>query len=352
MHEYAAGPTGLTKEMLAILILAATMSGIVQPRAEPGVTTNSGQVLVVQHPGATRAFAPQPTAIREMVREGIIRFAAKPNVAEAWRSLVSTQDTIGLKVHSAPGRTSGTRPAVVGAFIETLLEAGIPASRIVIWDRRDVDLRLAGFHELGERYGVTVTGAIDEGFDEKHSYEAALLGKLVYGDVEFGRKGEGVGRKSYVSKLLTQKITKIVNITPLLNHNFAGVSGALYGLAMASVDNTLRFEESQRLATAVPEIYALPEVGDHVILNVVDALICQYQGEERSLLHYSTALNELWFSSDPVAVDVLAVQELEREKGPENRRTAAKEIYNNAALLELGTSDPNKIKVERIFLKP
>ena len=37
-------------------------------------------------------------------------------------------------------------------------------------------------------------------------------------------------------------MTKIINVTPLLNHNLAGVSGILYGLAIGSVDNTLRFE--------------------------------------------------------------------------------------------------------------
>ena len=48
-----------------------------------------------------------------------------------------------------------------------------------------------------------------------------------------------------------------------LNHYRAGVSGNLYSLTMSSVDNTLRFEsDPERLATAVPEMYALPEVGD------------------------------------------------------------------------------------------
>jgi hypothetical protein len=337
--------------MLTFFILAATLSGIFEPRADTTVLTNSSRVLVVQNPDATRAFAPQPAAIRDMVGEGITRFTTKPTAKAAWLSLISTQDVVGLKVYSAPGRDSGTRPAVVAAFIESLLGAGIPASHIVVWDRRDIDLRLAHFHELADRYGVTVTGAIDEGFDEKYSYDTALIGKLVYGDIEFGRKGEGIGRKSYVTKLLTRKITKIINITPLLNHNYAGVSGALYGLAMSSVDNTLRFEDSQRLATAVPEIYALPEISDKVVLNVVDALICQYEGEERTRLQDSSALNELWFSLDPVAVDVLALQALEKEKGSDKRRTPAKEIYSNAGLMELGTSDPSKIKVERVRLK-
>jgi hypothetical protein len=337
--------------MLTLIILAATLSGIVDPRADTGVVTNTGQVLIVGNPAATRAFAPQSQPIRQMVREGITRFTSRPAPTDAWRSLISTQDVIGLKVHSAPGR-SGTRPAVVAAFIETLIEAGVPASHIVIWDRREVDLRLAGFFELADRYGVTAAGAADAGFDEQRSYEAALIGKLVYGDLEFGRKGEGVGRKSYVSKLLTQKITKIVNITPLLNNNFAGVSGALYGLALSSVDNILRFEDTQRLATAIPEIYTLPDIADKVVLNVVDALICQYEGEDRTRLQDSSALNELWFSTDPVAIDVLALQALEKEKGPERRKIPGKEIYFNAGLLELGSSDPAKIKVERVMLKP
>src|SRR6185369_5874128 len=109
-----------------------------------------------------------------------------------------------------------------------------------------------------------------------------ILGQLVWSDLEFGRKGDGVGRKSFVSKLLVQGMTKIINITPLLNHNSAGVCGNLYSLAAGSVDNVLRFEsDSRRLATAVPEIYALPSIGDRVVLNITDALICQYHGEQR-----------------------------------------------------------------------
>src|SRR6185436_17973167 len=100
----------------------------------------------------------------------------------------------------------------------------------------------------------------------------------------------------------------------------------------------LRFEtDASRLAAAVPEIYAVKEVGDRVVLNIVDALVCQYQGEQRGLLHYSKALNEIRLSKDPVALDVLSLNELDRQ------RLAAKmasptnsfELFQNASLLEL-----------------
>lgn len=329
---------------LAALMLAAPLF---LRAAEPAPL---GRVLIVEHSGATQAFVPQPAAVRDLVKAGLTRFTGLDTTRGAWLSLLSTQDTVGIKVHSAPGAASGTRAAVVEALIETLLEAGLPASQIVIWDRRLVDLRLAGFYELAAKHHVRVAGAVDAGFDPGAKYENPLLGKLVYGDLEFGKKGEGVGRNSHVTTLLTKDITKIVNVTPLLNHNLAGVSGALHGLALGSVDNVLRFEEAERLASAIPEIVALPEVGDRVVLNIVDALICQYRGEERTLLHYSTPYNQLWFSKDPVAVDVLANSELDRQNKERKLSRSAQAIYENAGLLELGVADPKRIKTERFVV--
>ena len=143
-------------------------------------------------------------------------------------------------------------------------------------------------------------------------------------------------------------MTKIINITPLLNNPLAGVAGNLYGLTSGSVDNFARFEEPARMARAVPEIFALPALSDHVVLNIVDALICQYEGSERSLLHYSATLNQLRFSKDPVALDVLSLKELERQRQAQGAPAPKPnpDLYNNAALLELGVSELKRIDTE------
>jgi hypothetical protein len=100
----------------------------------------------------------------------------------------------------------------------------------------------------------------------------------------------------------------------------------------------------------VPEIYALPILGDRVVLNIVDALICQYEGGERGLLHYSVMLNQLRFSRDPVALDILSIQELDRQRQLTKAPTVKPnlDLYNNGALLELGVSDIKKIQVEMV----
>jgi hypothetical protein len=177
------------------MLLAATILGLAAAPACAAEPATLGRVLIVEDADATRAFVPQPTPVREMVQAGLTRFTGLDTTRAAWLSLVSTQDTVGLKVHSAPGAASGTRAAVVGAVIETLLEAGLPASQIVVWDRRAVDLRLAGFHDLAARYGVRVAGAVDAGFDPEAKYENrswASWSMAIWSSAKRGRESDAV----------------------------------------------------------------------------------------------------------------------------------------------------------------
>ncbi|MBM3882292.1 MAG: DUF362 domain-containing protein [Verrucomicrobia bacterium] len=310
----------------------------------------SARAVVVDEPGAVVTFSPKLEPVRRAIERGMTHLTATADATAAWRSLMSTQDVVGIKVYSGPGATSGTRPAVAEALVQSLLAAGWPAERLILWDRELAHLRRARFVELADKYRVRVAGAREAGYDTNHYYASPFIGQLVAGDHEFGREGPGIGRHSYVSKLVTEEMTKIINLVPLLNHNLAGVSGNLFSLAFGSVDNTLRFAGNPgAFAVAVPEIYALPVLGDRVVLNIVDALIAQYYGEERSLLHYSVVLDELRLSTDAVALDVLSIQELERQRQladvPQTRTDLT--LYQNATLVEIGVSDLRRIVIEQ-----
>ena len=323
-------------------------------RSEPltaSLSPPAARIVIVEDPAATEAFLPRPEVVETMVCRGLTNLTAKTTTRSAWMSLVSPKDIIGLKVYSHPGPNSGTRPAVVAAVARSLIAAGMPPQQIIVWDKEEEDLREAGFTALAGQLGVRVAASPKAGYNETNYYDTPLIGSLVYRDLEFEKKGEGIGRKSFVAKLVTSEMTKIINITPLLNHNEAGVCGNLYSLALGSVDNSLRFENDPgRLAQAVPEIYALPILGDRVVLNITDALICQYEGGQRGLLHYSTVLNQLRFSRDPVALDMLSIKELTHQRGsshgPQLRPNL--ELYRNAALLELGVSDLSRVLVETL----
>lgn len=316
----------------------------------PGTNT---LVVSVESPAAISDFQPNDAVVQAMVDRGLTNLTQQPNVAQAWHSLITTQDVIGIKVFSEPGELSGTRPAVVAAVVRSLLAAGVPTNHIIIWDQNEKELRAAGFFRVGAQLHVRVAGAVQAGYDPTNFYlpDTVIIGHLVWGDLEFGRTNLDVGRKSFVTQLVTRQMTRIISIAPLLNHDAAGTCGHLYSLALGSVDNTMRFDDDpQRLAVAVPEIYALPVLGDRVVLNITDALIAQYAGGPGGLLQYSIVPDQLWFSRDPVALDVLAIKELERERHALNAPTSRSnlELYLNATLLQLGASDPAKIHVEKI----
>src|SRR5205823_2771845 len=106
---------------------------------QPG--TRRARVVIVQDQQATITFNPRTEKIRKLMARGLTAVTIKDTTELAWRSLLSTQDVIGIKVYSSPGATAGTRPAVVEALVESLLGAGFSSNRIVIWDKRLIDLR-------------------------------------------------------------------------------------------------------------------------------------------------------------------------------------------------------------------
>ena len=317
------------------------------------VTNSAARVVIVQGQELLNAFLPDDDRVETVFNRGLTVFAAATNVVEAWRSLVSTNDTVGIKVFSEPGPLTGTRPAVVAAIVRGLLAAGLPPEKIIIWDKHAGDLWNAGFFALGDKLGVRVAGALESGYDPNTFYlpDSPVIGRLAWGDLEFGRTNQDVGKKSFVTRLVSRQITKIISVAPLINENDAGVCGHFFSLALGSVDNTRRFEgDPDRLAVALPEIIALPSVGDRVTLYVTDALLGQYQGGPAGYLQYSTALQQIWFSHDPVALDTLALKQLAGERKRFNVPSANSnfEIYTNAALLQLGIDDPARIQAEKV----
>jgi len=311
----------------------------------------TSRVVAVSDPRAVERFSPDAEVVYQMFNRLLLAYAKKDNLPAAWSEFVTPSDVVGIKVLSDPGSVSGTRPAVVEAIIRSLISTGFPKDRIIIWDRRKGVLVATGYDQIAKRLGVSIAGSSDFGYDPDKFYETALVGNLVFGDHEFGQDGKGIARKSFVSKLLSQKLTRIIQVHPMLNHYLGGVNGQIIGLATGGVDNSLRFTlDASRYHQAIPEICAMPELYDKLALNVVDALICQYKGEERGFLQYSSMMEELRMSADPVALDVLSFLEINRhrKRAGLEENTSSMQLYQNAALLELGESDPSKILFERI----
>ncbi len=340
------------------LSLASVLAVAPLGQAEEAPPPPKPHIVLVEDKSALREFEVDTAKVAEMVTEGLRRLTGKPSAAAAWLSLVTPADTVGIKVNSVPGPIGGTRKAVVDAVVRGLLEARLTPDRILIWDQSLASLRAAGYGDLAKRHGVRLVGSRDAGWDKSVIYESPIVGTLVAGDLGFEPGEENASRKSHLTRLLTGEMTRIISVCPLINHNQANVSGHVVGLVDGSMDNSRRFRlDSSILSVAVPEILALEDaeqrryLGDRLVLNITDALFCQYLGQSKCLLHYTASLGQLRFSTDPVALDVFSIEELKRHRKrlEVDYSPPDSALYKNAALIQLGVSDPARREVVEIF---
>ncbi len=322
---------------------------------EAAKTASKPNIIVVKDNTSAKRWKIDNKAVAEMITEGLLQLTKKPDINSAWLSLVSPKDTIGIKVNAVPGKIGGTRIEVVDSVVKGLLKAQVPSDHIVIWDASLKDLHTAGFNNLAKRHNIRIAGSKDAGWDKSVVYDSPIVGTLITGDEEFKSGEEITSRKSYLSRLISQELTRIISIQPLINHNKVGVSGHLVGLTRGSVDNNRRFGISNAiLVESIPNIIALEDkeqkrhIGDKIALCITDALYFQYLGQSKALLHYTEPLGQLRFSTDPVALDILSIEELEqqRQRLKIEFQPPRSILYKNATWLQIGESDPAKLRVE------
>lgn len=301
----------------------------------------------------------QPRIVARMVESLVCGATGKAAPAEAWRSLVSPADKVGIKV-SASGRTvSGTNPEVVAAVVEGLREAGVPEKNIIVWDRNLEDLLAAGFKKGGDGYQLRWVDPAS-GYDSKAQVSAPVLGKLIWGDRKFGEKsvrrfsdmltgGEQLSSQSYYAKVLSTEVTKVINIPSLTDSYTTGINGALVNMTLANLDNWRRFAKSAAEGDSyIAEIYADAPIRGKVVLTIMDALILQYAGGPFPDPDFAVENYALFAGRDPVAIDATALRLIE-EVRKANRMPSVKPmaVYIEAGV-ELGLGEFLEHRIEMV----
>src|SRR5881392_127855 len=172
---------------VALVLFCAIGSGVAQ-RPQPVPTPSV--VYAVHDPDSIRDYKTNSRVVREMVNRLVLVATGQPDVAKAWASLVSPNDKIGIKISAAGGELFTTHHDIVNAIVDALVAAGHARSSILVWDRELVGIKEAGYRPGAEGYRI---GSIEphDGYDAKAVFSAPLLGKLIWGDLEYvPRRGE------------------------------------------------------------------------------------------------------------------------------------------------------------------
>ncbi len=322
------------------------------PRPTPSV------VYRATDPDAIHGYKTDPAVVRRMVNQLVLAVTHEPDLARAWRSLVAPNDKVGIKISAAGGELFTTHRDVVNAIVDGLVAAGQERSRIIVWDRSLGGIREAGYTG-NEGYQLRAIAPRD-GYDPKVTVSAPFLGNLIWGDLDYiGGKGESpllgddvnTSSVSHLAKILSQDVTKIINVPVLSNSERNGVAGCLYNVTIPNIDNWRRFGVPPDFgASSIPEIYSDPHIGPKVVLNLMDGLLAEYAGGPQSHPNYAFAFDTLYASKDPVAIDAIVRRQIDawrkRSRLPAIGRTGAHIAV--AEQMGLGNASPGRIVVRDV----
>ena len=288
----------------------------------------------------------------------VLAVTRQADIASAWRSLVRPNDRIGIKISAAGGELFTTHRAIVNAIVDGLVAAGHSRESIIVWDKSLGGVKDAGYHG-NEGYQLRSIPPRD-GYDAKATFSAPFLGNLIWGDFEYvGSRGqmpllsetENTSSVSHFSKIIANEVTKIINLPVLSDNVRNGLAGCLYNVTIPNIDNWRRFGLPPDFgASSIPEIYNDPHIGPNVVLNLMDGLQAQYAGGPESQPGYSFPFATLYACKDPVAIDAIALRQLEewrkKRKVPPIKRLGAH--VQVAEQFGLGNADLSRIEIRDV----
>jgi len=334
---------------LAALLLAAAAGA---PAQDMPSLPRRADVFLAEYPGEARGGRFDAAVIRRMVDGLVMGAARQPDIAAAWRVFVKPDDRVGIKVSASGAPVSSTHPAVISAVAEGLVASGVAPERIIIWDRKWDDLRRARYGALGRRYTVVSTDRVG-GYDGEQFITAAAMGRLIAGDRAFDPDGaaEQTSSKSHISSVL-RRVNKVIHIPALTDHLSSGINGALPSMVLDNVDNWRRLARAPHFGDPyLAEAYADPRIGGKVVLTILDALRPQYAGGPFPEPQYVLNHGALYASRDPVAIDALGLQLLDRFRQEGGLPVLSKNIgwIQSAETIGLGAASRERIRVIPVY---
>ncbi len=326
-----------------------------------------GRVVEVRDPASVSGPKVDAAAVRAMFEKGLTTLTGR-DLRSSFDLFFTKDDIVGIKINPVGAGLISTRPEVVEAVIGWLAASGLPRRNIIVWDRFDYMVRDAGF--TPERFpGVSFEGlqtmdeAVAEGKATDNSrwlradgshVSADKFDKDVYywADVE-GPKDEAYlnqhvfnGKYSYFGKLLTGKLTKIINV-PVFKNTGNAISMATKNIGYGAVCNTNRLHKPLALDVCV-EVPAFPVIRDKWVLTVTDGIKGQYDGGPGPEAKFIYDQGALFFGTDPIALDLVCHNILvakRKEMGVNvNEHPRNTEYLRTGEKMGLGIADPAKIK--------
>ena len=250
--------------------------------------------------------------VREMMARGLCALTGAKTAPEAWRRFFAPADVVGIKVNC------GGHPYVVSSYeivaeaVRQLMALGIPTKQIYLYERFQNQLDEVNYApHLPE--GVTIVAAEtanrradNRGYDPAVYVEADLFGEE--------------DTRSNMMRLVSQRLTKIINIPNVKDHGATGATGCLKNIAYGSFSNVARTHHQGKSHTYsfVGTLAAVEPLRSRTVLQIMDGLRAVWHaGPFARTPRFVFYPRRILFGTDPVAIDRLLLDIIDDKRKAE-----------------------------------
>jgi hypothetical protein len=343
------------------------------PAAVPGMPgPHPGRVVTVHSERCvdTESNEANDEVVREMMAQGMRRLTGAATTVEAWRRFFEPKDVVGLKVNCGGHPFCVSDHGLVAEVIRQLGAVGVPPENVYIYERFQNQMDNVNYAPHVPA-GVNIVAA--EAFNRRSDNAGYDPATYVEGDL-FGEEDT----RSNMMRLVSEKLTKIINIPNVKDHGATGATGCLKNIAYGSFSNVARTHHHgvSHTKTFVGTLASVEPLRSRTVLQIMDGLRgVWHAGPFARTRKYVFYPKKLLFGTDPVAIDRLLLDIIDDER----KAHGAISIYDRsekylkvddgrardadpnvniiirepghvqyAASLGLGVADLAKIKVDKI----
>jgi hypothetical protein len=290
--------------------------------------------------------------------------------ADAWRRFFEPADVVGIKVNCGGYPHCVSDYTIVAETIRQLMAIGIAPANIYVYERFQSQMDEVNYAPRIPE-GVQIVAAEranrysdNAGYDPATYLEADLFGEE--------------DTRSAMMRLVSQRLTKIINIPNMKDHGATGVTGCLKNIAYGSFSNVARTHQRGKSHTFsfVGTLASIEPLRSRTVLQIMDGLRAVWHGGPFArTTKYVFYPKRILFGTDPVAIDRLLLDIIDDrrktegamsiwDRNPASLRmddTRARDADPNvnilirepghvefAASLGLGIADKSKIKLQEI----
>jgi hypothetical protein len=275
------------------------------PGPYPGRVVSVGSEKSVD----TSTGAAHDEIVREMMARGMRTLTGASSTADAWRRFFEPADVVGIKVNCGGYPHCISAYEIVAEVVRQLTGLGVPLSQIYVYERFQNQMDECNYaarlppgvqYVAAERANRNVDNS---GYDPATYLDADLFGEE--------------DTRSNMMRLVSRRLTKIINIPNMKDHGATGVTGCLKNIAYGSFSNVARTHQGGKSHTysVVGTLAAIEPLRSRTVLQIMDGLRGVWHGGPFArTTRYVFYPRRILFGTDPVAIDRLLLDIIDEKR--------------------------------------